>query len=221
MFSPTRLVGTPVWKWIPRQAREKPEGKGTGAVNPAPSLDACLLHEDDSDQDAYLFPLPMIDKSNDSQEDLMALPRLVLFDTGAARSVCPITFRPDVPIEPSQKIPLHQADNTRVAHFASKFLNMGVGTQRIEGRLDVRNATKPIVAAGQVTDGGQGVWLNGGGGFILDVKSAKVEKLFGNKRGFVELRKQKGACNSLRRTVIQPFPTGGARVESRETDGQW
>ena len=35
---------------------------------------------------------------------------------------------------------------------------MGVGTQRIEGRLDVRNVTKPIVAAGQ-----QGVWLNSNG----------------------------------------------------------
>ena len=27
---------------------------------------------------------------------------------------------------------------------------MGVGTQKIEGRFDVRNVTKPIVAAGQV-----------------------------------------------------------------------
>ena len=57
----------------------------------------------------------------------------------------------------------------------------------------MRNVTKPIVAAGQVTDRGQGVWLNGDGGFILDVKSArKIEKLLGDKRGFVELRKQKG-----------------------------
>ena len=32
-----------------------------------------------------------------------------------------------------------------------------------------------------------------GCGFILDVKSArKIEKLLGDKRGFVELRKQKG-----------------------------
>ena len=27
-------------------------GKGTGEVNPAPGLDACLLYEDESDQDA-------------------------------------------------------------------------------------------------------------------------------------------------------------------------
>ena len=44
-----------------------------------------------------------------------------------------------------------------------------------------------------MTDRGHGVWLNGDGGFILDVKSArKIEKLLGDKRGFVELRKQKG-----------------------------
>ena len=108
-------------------------------------------------------------------------------------SVCPTTFRSDVPIEPSEEIPLHQADGTRVAHFGFKFLSMGVRTQKIEGRFDVRNVTKPIVAVGQVTERGQGEWLNGDGGFILDVKSArKIEKLLGDKRGFVELRKQKG-----------------------------
>ena len=121
-------------------------------MNPAPGLNACLLCEDDSDQDAYLFPLPMVDESNDSPEDLMALSRQVLFDTGAARSVCPTTF-PGVPIESLEEIPLHQADGMRVAHFGSKFLSMGVGTQKIEGRFDVRNVTKPIVAAGEVHPG--------------------------------------------------------------------
>ena len=102
----------------PETGKRKPyEGRGTGAVNPAPGLDACLLYEDDSDQDA---------------EDLVALSRQVLFDRRAARSVCPTTFRPD---EPSEEIPLHQADSTRVAHFGSKFTS--VGTQKIEGRFDV------------------------------------------------------------------------------------
>ena len=165
-----------MWKWILRQAGENLlEGK-TGAVSPAPSLDACLLH-DDSDQDACLFPLPIVNESNDSPQDLMDLSRQVLVDTGAARSVC------HVRIEPPEEIPLHQADGTRVGHFGSNFLSMGVGTQKIEGRFDVRNVTKPIVATGQVTDRGQGV----------DVKSArKIEKLLGDKRGFIELRKQKG-----------------------------
>ena len=131
----------------PETGKRKPSGgKGTGAVSPAPDLDARLLCGDDSDQDAYLFPLPMVDESNDSPEDLMALSSQVLFDTGAARSVCPTTFGPDVPTEQSEEIPLHQADGTRVTHFGSKFLSMGVGTQKIEGRF-VTNVTKPIVAA--------------------------------------------------------------------------
>ena len=101
--------------------------------------------------------------------------------------MCPTTF------SHQDEIPLHQADGTRVAHLGSKFLSMGVGTRKMEGRFDVRNVTKPIVAAGQVTDRGQRVWLNGDGGFSLDVKSArKIEKLLGDRRGFVELRKQKG-----------------------------
>ena len=170
----------------PETGKRKPSGgKGTGAVSPAPGLDACLLHENDSDQNAYLFPLPMVDESNDSPEDLMALSHQALFDMGAARSVCPTTFRPDVPIQPSEEVPLHQADGTRLVHFGSKFLSMGVGTQKIEGRFDVRNLTKPIVAGGPVTDRGQGVWLAGDGWFILDVKSArKIEKLLGDKTWF-------------------------------------
>ena len=62
---------------------------------------------------------------------------------------------------------------------------MGVGTQKIDGRVDVRNVTKPIVAAGQVTDRGQEVWLNGDGAFILDVKlGRKIEELLGDKKWF-------------------------------------
>ena len=138
----------------PETGKRKPtEGKGTGAVNTAPGLDTCLLNEDDSDQDAYLFPLPMIGESNDSPEDLMALSRQVLFDSGVARLVCPTTCRPDVPIEPSEE-----------SDCIKRILSTGVGAQKIEGSFDVRNVRKPIAAAGQVTDRGQGVWLNGDGG---------------------------------------------------------
>ena len=69
---------------------------------------------------------------------------------------------------------------------------MGVGTEKIEGRFDVRNVTKPIVAAGQVTDRGHGVWLNGDGGIILNVESArKIEKLLGDKRGLLSCENRK------------------------------
>ena len=80
-----------------------------------------------------MFSLPTVDESNDSPEGLMALSRQVLFDTAAARSVCTTTLRPDVPIEPSEEIPLHQAECTRVAHFGSKFLSVGVLSKSKEG----------------------------------------------------------------------------------------
>ena len=51
--------------------RKSSGGKETGAVNPARGLDAYVLHEDESDHDAYLFPLPMIGDSNDGPEDMM------------------------------------------------------------------------------------------------------------------------------------------------------
>ena len=64
----------------PETGRRKPSGgKGTGAVSPAPGLDTCPINENDSDQDVYLFPLPMVDECNDNPEDLMALSRQVLF----------------------------------------------------------------------------------------------------------------------------------------------
>ena len=45
----------------PETGKRKPSGrKGTGAVSPASGVDACLLYENDSDQDAYFFPLPML-----------------------------------------------------------------------------------------------------------------------------------------------------------------
>ena len=89
--------------------------------------------------------------------------------------------------------PIASGGRHKGGHFGSKSLSMGVGTQKIEGRFDVSNVTKPIVAAGQVTNRGQGAWLTGNGGFILDIKSArKVEKLLGGKKSFIELKKQKG-----------------------------
>ena len=117
----------------PETGRRKPSGgKGTGAVSPAPGLDTCLLYENDCDQDVYLFPLPVVDECDDSPEDLMALSGQVLFETGAARSVCPTKFRPDVPIEPSEEIALHQADGTRVAHFG---LDMACSTAQEISRV--------------------------------------------------------------------------------------
>ena len=80
----------------------------------------------------------------------MALSRQVLFDTGAARSVCSTTRNPTASSGRHESCSLRFQVPQHVCW-----------TQKIEGSFDVRNVTKPIVAAGQGTDRGQGVWLNG------------------------------------------------------------
>ena len=134
----------------------------------------------------------MIDEVGDP-EDVMALSQLVLFDTGSSQVGLPIDVQTRCPYRAVGGGPAASGGWHESCSLRFQVLRMGVGTQKIEGTFDVRNVTKPIVAAGQVTDAGQGVWLSGDGGFILDKKSAKkIEKLLGDKERFIELRKQKG-----------------------------
>ena len=44
--------------------------EGTGLLSPASEQDACLLHEDDSDQSMYSCPSPTIDRGSDDLEKL-------------------------------------------------------------------------------------------------------------------------------------------------------
>ena len=207
--------------------RKPTEEKGTGAVSPAPGLDACLLYEDDSDQDAYLFPLPMIDESNDSpgRSDGFVAPGAS--STRELRGQC-AQQRSDQMFQSS-----HQKRSHCIKRAVRELLISLPGSsawvlalRKIEGRFNVRNVTKPIVAAGQVTDRGQGVWLNGDGRFILDVKSArKIEKLLGDKRGFVELRKQKGVyvipCEEQSSNLfplVEQEPSQGRQMDRGEVE---
>ena len=177
-FSAALRQGWSAARCIPTgQARKKPTGRiGTGAVSPAPGLDACVLHEDDSDQDAYLFPLPMFDESNDSPEELRGRCAQQRSDQRSNRAI--------------RKSPT--APGRRHESCSFRFQVPQHGCWYSENRRKVRREKRDKTDRCCRT-GGQGVWLNGDGGFILDVKSArKVEKLLGDKRGFVKLRKQKG-----------------------------
>ena len=171
--------------------RKSSGGQGSSAPAPAPGLDVCLLYEEDSDPDAYLFPLPMIDEGCDS-------PSL-------CRDKCSSTREPPDQCahrRSGRTFPPNRRRRSRCIKqmarrwltLAPKFLSMGVGNnQKTEGTFDVRNVTMPIVAAGQVTDEGHGVWLSGNGGHILDMRSAKkIERLLGDKSSFIKLKKQKG-----------------------------
>ena len=51
---------------------EPSRGRGTGVLSPALEKDACLLHEDDSDQSKYSCASPTIDRGDDDLEDSVA-----------------------------------------------------------------------------------------------------------------------------------------------------
>ena len=61
----------------------------------------------------------------DDRADVCAVEQFdLLFDTCAARSVCPRGFAPEVHTEPTPDTKLYQADGTKVDHFGSKKVTM-------------------------------------------------------------------------------------------------
>ena len=120
----------------------------TGMLSPA-EQDVCLLREDDSDQSAYPYSLPMIDGGNGDLEDLVGLLRqerdteaLEAFkrdnlDTDATTVQHPrTTFRPDVEIEPPEEVPINSESPT------------SVGIQKAEGKFAVRDVKELVADAG-------------------------------------------------------------------------
>ena len=136
----------------------------------AHELDVCFFHGGDEDPDEYLFPLLVIEESDDD------CTRQMRSDMSAAKQVDPSAFESDIQIKPSEEVPV-----------GSKFLNMSDGVQAVGGRLGVRCVAESIIADGQVTARSQGVWLNCNEGFTLDVESAgEIEEPLGDNRGFIE-----------------------------------
>ena len=93
--------------------------RGTGALSHAAEQDACLLHEDGSDQSMYSCPSPT-DESGDDVENMAASPPLqTWFDTevlevresdnsdaiAMTEQRPKTTFRPDVQVEPPEEVP--------------------------------------------------------------------------------------------------------------------
>ena len=118
----------------------------------AHKLDACFPHAVDDDPDEYLFPLSVIEKSDDDDTSQMRS------DVSAAKQVGPSAFRPDVQIEPSEEVAV-----------GSKFLNMSDGAQAVGGRLGVRRAAGSVFADEQAMARGQKVWVNCDDEFVLMV----------------------------------------------------
>ena len=86
----------------------------------------------------------------------------------------------------------------------------------------VRNVTELIVDDGQQADKSRKTRLNDVDGLVRGVKSAgRIERLLRNKRGFSELRNQKGECAIPCDKQLCSFPTLSEQESGpNETDGQ-
>ena len=64
---------------------------------------------------------------------------------------------------------LEQADGTKLEHYGQRRgVKMRTGhNQKMTGNFDVRDVSRPIVAAGELTDGGQGLWFHRDQSYII------------------------------------------------------
>ncbi|CAK0869006.1 unnamed protein product [Prorocentrum cordatum] len=122
----------------------------------------------------------------------------LLFDTCAAKSVCPPTWAPEVAVEECRGTVLYQADGNEVAHYGRKeesMVDQSSGEQ-LTVNFEAKGVRKPIMAASSPVDAGYGVWLYDGGSYIVKPKHAKelatvVRNSVGKNRS-IELRRKNG-----------------------------
>ena len=102
--------------------------RGSGVLSPAAEQDACLLHEDGSDQSMHSCPSPN-DGGGDYLENLAASWSLQWFDTevlgaheidnldvvATTEQQSKTAFRSDVQVEPSEEVPVNSESITGVA----------------------------------------------------------------------------------------------------------
>ena len=115
-------------------------GRGTGVLSPASEQDACLLHEDDSDQGMYSCSSPTDGGGDDLENSAASSSLQVWFDMEALGThVCDTlsaiattvqhwrtAFRSDVQIEPPEEVPDNSESIT------------SVGTRNVERKFAVR-----------------------------------------------------------------------------------
>ena len=196
----------------------EPSGRrGTNVLSPASEQDACLLHEDDSDQSTHSCPSPT-DRGGD---DLAASsPLQVWFDMGALGAhVCDnleaiattvqhlrTAFRSDVQSEPPKEVP----DNSE---------SITCSHSEVERKFAVRNVTELIVDDGEKADRGRKTRWNDVDGSVPGVKSAgRVGSLLRNKRSFGELWNQKGEIPCDKQLCSFPTLSEQESSQTRQMD---
>ena len=194
------------------------EEEGQDVLSPASEQDACLLHEDDSDQSVYSCPSPA-NGGGDDLENMAASPPLqVWFDTevleahesdnsdavATTEQHSKTAFRSDVKTEPPEEVP-----------NSSEFFT-SIDAQKVESEFAARNVTELIVDDGQQADEGRKTRLNDVDGLVRGVKSAgRIEILLRPKHSFSELWIQKGECRVPCDKQLCSFSHTEVRLKSR------
>ena len=147
---------------------------GTSVLSIIPERDVCLFHKDDNDQSAYPCPSPLIDRGSDDLQDLMALPCQAWFDAEAPESFdcdgLDATATTEQHLRTLARSEV-RIESPREILANPKFLNTSVGTQKVEGEFALSEAD----------------------GLVWSGNSAeRIMRLLRSKRGFSELKDQKG-----------------------------
>ena len=120
------------------------------------------------------------DKAKEVEEDVgeiaaMTAETEMIFDTGAAKSCCPSSFAPETELKATKGTKLNQADGTPVKHFGGKRVEMTIDGRKVVEDFDVKQVSKPILAASSVVESGGGVWLYKGNSRVIP--AAEAEKV--------------------------------------------
>ncbi|CAK0826802.1 unnamed protein product [Prorocentrum cordatum] len=122
----------------------------------------------------------------------------LLFDTCAAKSVCPPAWAPEVAVEECRGTALYQADGSEVKHYGKKEVSMvdQSSGEQLTVNFEAKGVRKPIMAVSSAVDAGYGVWLYDGSSYIVKPKHAKelamvVRDNIGKNRS-IELRRKNG-----------------------------
>ena len=105
----------------------------------------------------------------------------------AKKSARPLWFAPQVELRPSKGTRLEQADGTPLKHHGERAVRMHASKgQSIAGKFEVRDVHKPIIAAGDLTDGGSGLWFHRSRSYIITKEKEKAAKTTANLRSEVD-----------------------------------
>ena len=177
----------------------------TYSLSPASEQNACLLHEDDSDQSLHSCPSQTEEGGDDLENMAASSPLQVWFDTevleahesdnldvvATTEQHSKTVFRSDIQIEPSEEIP-----------------NSPESITSIGAREDGERVRREKRDDGPQADKGRKTRLNDVDGSVRGVKSAgRIERLLRHKRRFRRAVEPESECELPCDKQLCSFPT--------------